>query len=58
MEEWLSQALFEKHLHLPTTVQSSDSPLNIAKSQVFFITAFAKPLLDLTVKAIPGEDVR
>lgn len=53
MEEWASQALYEKYLHLPPTVQSNDSPINEAKSQVFFITAFAKPLLDLTIQAIP-----
>ncbi|KAG5646346.1 hypothetical protein DXG03_003669 [Asterophora parasitica] len=53
MEEWSSQALYEKFLHLPTTVQSNDSPINEAKSQVFFITHFAKPLLDLTIQAIP-----
>ncbi|KAF5379076.1 hypothetical protein D9615_005977 [Tricholomella constricta] len=53
MEEWSSQALYEKFLHLPTTVQSNDSPINEAKSQVFFITHFAKPLLDLTIQAVP-----
>ncbi|KAG6828347.1 hypothetical protein H0H92_008286 [Tricholoma furcatifolium] len=53
MEEWSSQALYEKFLDLPTTVQSTDSPLNEARTQVFFISAFAKPLLDLTIQAIP-----
>ncbi|KAF8068951.1 hypothetical protein FPV67DRAFT_1414332 [Lyophyllum atratum] len=53
MEEWVSQALFENFLHLPTTVQSCDTPVNEAKSQVFFITYFAKPLLDLTIQAVP-----
>ncbi|KAG6849961.1 hypothetical protein H0H93_003150 [Arthromyces matolae] len=53
MEEWSSQALYEKFLDLPTTVQSTDSPINEAKAQVFFISAFAKPLLDLTIQAIP-----
>lgn len=55
MEEWSSQALFEKYLHLPTTVQQSDTPLNEAKSQVFFTTHYAKPLLDLTIQAVPGK---
>ncbi|KAG6841493.1 hypothetical protein C0991_010351 [Blastosporella zonata] len=54
MEEWSSQALYEKFLDLPTTVQSNDSPINEAKAQVFFISVFVKPLLDLTVQAIPG----
>ena len=26
-----------------------------AKGQVFFISNFVKPLLDLTVQAVPGE---
>lgn len=55
MEEWTSQAILEKHLDLPCTVQPSDNPLSEARSQVFFITTFAKPLLDLMVQAIPGE---
>ncbi|GLB42300.1 putative phosphodiesterase [Lyophyllum shimeji] len=52
MEEWSSQALLEKFMHLPTTVQSSDTPVNEASSQVFFITHFAKPLLDLVSQAV------
>lgn len=55
MKEWTSQAVLEKHLDLPATVQPSDDPLVEARSQVFFINTFAKPLLDLTVRAVPGE---
>lgn len=54
MVEWTNQAALERHLHLPATVQPSDTPLREAKSQVFFITTFAKPLFDLTSRAIPG----
>ncbi|KNZ78672.1 3',5'-cyclic-nucleotide phosphodiesterase regA [Termitomyces sp. J132] len=57
MEEWTSQALYEKFLDLPTTVQSDDSPINEANAQVFFISTFAKPLLDLTSQAIPEMKV-
>ncbi|KAF9467800.1 hypothetical protein BDZ94DRAFT_1155311 [Collybia nuda] len=53
MKEWTSQAVLEKNLDLPATVQPSDNPLVEAKSQVFFINTFAKPLLDLTVRAVP-----
>lgn len=55
MEEWTSQALLEKYLDLPPSVQPSDDPIIEAKSQVFFITNFAKPLLDLAVEAVPGK---
>ncbi|KAG6897422.1 hypothetical protein C0992_001736 [Termitomyces sp. T32_za158] len=58
MEEWSSQALYEKFLDLPTTVQSNDSPINEANAQVFFIDKFAKPLLDLTIQAIPDAGLR
>jgi hypothetical protein len=54
MEEWSSQAQFEEELCLPTTQKSDGTPLGVAKSQIFFISFFAKPLLDLSVKAIPG----
>ena len=57
MQEWTSQAYLEKYFGLPSTVQPSDNPLTEAKSQVFFISAYAKPLLDLTVQAIPGDDL-
>lgn len=55
MIEWTNQAALERHLHLPLTLQPSDTPLREAKSQVFFIKLFAKPLFDLTARAIPGE---
>ncbi|KAF8652363.1 hypothetical protein AX16_004393 [Volvariella volvacea WC 439] len=56
IEEWFLQAMFEQQLALPQSVQSSKAPLKEAESQVFFITAFAKPLLDLvsSLRAIPG----
>jgi len=56
MEEWTAQASLEKHCQLPPTVKPSDGdPVSEAKGQVFFINAFAKPLLELTARAIPGE---
>ncbi|TFK72465.1 HD-domain/PDEase-like protein [Pluteus cervinus] len=56
MQEWTSQALFEQHLALPPSVQPSTDPLTEAKSQVYFIQNFAKPLLDLVVQAVPEMD--
>ncbi|KAJ6582889.1 hypothetical protein DFH09DRAFT_1144839 [Mycena vulgaris] len=53
MREWNSQAILEKHHQLPTTVESSNHPLKEVHSQIFFIPKFAKPLLDLTVQAVP-----
>ncbi|KAF9078696.1 hypothetical protein BDP27DRAFT_1281431 [Rhodocollybia butyracea] len=53
MGEWTSQAMLEKYMDLPTTVQCSDDPLSEAKGQVFFINTFAKPLLELMVEALP-----
>ncbi|KAJ7468044.1 hypothetical protein FB451DRAFT_1137150 [Mycena latifolia] len=53
MREWNSQAILEKHHQLPPTVESSDHPLKEVHSQIFFIPKFAKPLLDLTVQAVP-----
>jgi hypothetical protein len=54
MKEWTSQAFLEKYYGLPPTVQPSDDPLIEAKSQVFFISTFAKPLLDITIEAVTG----
>ncbi|KAH9833156.1 HD-domain/PDEase-like protein [Rhodofomes roseus] len=51
--EWTSQLLLEQHLHLPATVKPSDHPLGQAKGQVFFISAFAKPLFELVAQGIP-----
>ncbi|KAF9269705.1 HD-domain/PDEase-like protein [Marasmius fiardii PR-910] len=53
MGEWSSQAMLERCMHLPTTVQATDDPLTGAKGQIFFISTFAKPLLELTVEAVP-----
>jgi hypothetical protein len=53
-QEWNSQAYLEKYCGLPATVQPSDNPLIEAKGQVFFISTFVKPLLDLTIQAVPG----
>ncbi len=55
MKEWNSQAVLEKHFNLAITVPESDDALREARSQVFFMNTFAKPLLDLTVQAIPGQ---
>jgi hypothetical protein len=54
-QEWNSQAYLEKYFNLPATVQPSDNPLVEARGQVFFITKYVKPLLDLTIEAVPGE---
>lgn len=54
MEEWTAQKDLEEHFCLETSVQPSAEPLGVAKSQKFFISTFAKPLLDLSVQAIPG----
>lgn len=53
MEEWTAQKDLEEHFCLETSVQPSAEPLGVAKSQKFFISTFAKPLLDLSVQAIP-----
>ncbi|KIY68490.1 HD-domain/PDEase-like protein [Cylindrobasidium torrendii FP15055 ss-10] len=53
MKEWHCQASFEKQLSLPTTVQSSEDALSEAKGQLFFNATFARPLFELTIKAIP-----
>ncbi|TRM62334.1 hypothetical protein BD626DRAFT_548700 [Schizophyllum amplum] len=53
MTEWTSQAHLERYLDLPTTVQTAESPLAEASSQIFFISTFAMPLVSLMVEAIP-----
>ncbi|KAF8183132.1 hypothetical protein BJ912DRAFT_906054 [Pholiota molesta] len=53
MQEWTAQAQFEEELQLAPTVMSSDDPIKEAGGQIFFITNFAKPLLELTEKAVP-----
>lgn len=55
MREWNSQAILEKHHQLPPTVESSDHPMKEVHSQIFFIPNFVKPLLDLTMQAVPGK---
>ena len=54
MREWTAQALLEQEYHLKQSVMSSDDPLKEAESQIFFISIFAKPLLELTVRAAPN----
>ncbi|KAF9008107.1 HD-domain/PDEase-like protein [Hymenopellis radicata] len=53
MREWSCQAMLEKQLSLPCTVQSSEDALSEANSQIFFNKVFAKPLLELVVRAVP-----
>ncbi|KAJ6478713.1 hypothetical protein C8R47DRAFT_628063 [Mycena vitilis] len=53
LREWNAQAALERHHRLPPTVEASDHPLREAHSQMFFIPAFVKPLLDLVVRAVP-----
>lgn len=57
MEEWTCQATLERHFHLPVSVSPAVTPVAEAMSQVWFINAFAKPLLDLAVQAIPRKSV-
>ena len=52
--EWASQALLERQLRLPVSVQDSDDPVTEAKGQISFIQAFCLPLLEITAVAIPG----
>ncbi|KAI0266541.1 hypothetical protein BC834DRAFT_133555 [Gloeopeniophorella convolvens] len=52
-EEWTTQATLERHLHMNPSVKEEDDPLSEAKSQVWFIETFAKPLFDLTACGIP-----
>ncbi|KIY47878.1 HD-domain/PDEase-like protein [Fistulina hepatica ATCC 64428] len=56
MVEWTSQAMLEEHFSLPSTVNACVDSVAEAASQVFFIQTFAKPLLDLMVRAIPEMD--
>lgn len=53
MQEWTAQAQLEEELQLQSTVKSSDDPIKEAEGQIFFISYFAKPLLELTEKAVP-----
>ncbi|EAU89427.2 high-affinity phosphodiesterase [Coprinopsis cinerea okayama7 len=53
MQEWLAQKKLEEHFSLEHSVQPSEDPLVVSKSQIFFISKFAKPLLDITAKAVP-----
>ncbi|KAI0002581.1 hypothetical protein BJV74DRAFT_882194 [Russula compacta] len=52
-EEWTSQATLERHLHMIPSVKEQVDPLSEAKSQIWFIETFAKPLFDLTASGIP-----
>ncbi|KAK2461203.1 hypothetical protein APHAL10511_006730 [Amanita phalloides] len=53
MKEWAKQAIYEKSLAFKPTVQECTTPLKEARSQVFFLEKFARPLLQLTTRAIP-----
>ncbi|KAG6377355.1 hypothetical protein JVT61DRAFT_15150 [Boletus reticuloceps] len=53
MAEWDCQASLERLWQLPPSVQPSDTPLAQVRGQIFFISKFAKPLLDITAKGIP-----
>ncbi|KAI0066906.1 HD-domain/PDEase-like protein [Artomyces pyxidatus] len=53
MEEWTSQAILERYLHLPPSVKASEDPIAEAESQVWFIETFARPLFELTAAGIP-----
>ncbi|KAF8556827.1 HD-domain/PDEase-like protein [Imleria badia] len=53
MAEWNCQASLERLWQLPPSVQLSETPLAQVQGQIFFISTFAKPLLDITAKGIP-----
>ncbi|KAF5311115.1 hypothetical protein D9619_007985 [Psilocybe cf. subviscida] len=53
MQEWIRQASFEQELQMKPSVPFTDGPLAEAGGQKYFISAFAKPLLELTERAIP-----
>ncbi|KAH8105589.1 hypothetical protein DFH11DRAFT_1481780, partial [Phellopilus nigrolimitatus] len=53
--EWASQALLERQLCLPVSVQDSDDPITEANGQISFITLFCCPLLEITSLAVPAE---
>ncbi|KAH7887005.1 hypothetical protein F5I97DRAFT_1872260 [Phlebopus sp. FC_14] len=53
MAEWSSQASLEKLWRLPPSVQPSECPLTQVSGQIFFISTFAKPLMDIVAKAVP-----
>jgi len=57
MDEWTAQADLEDHFCLQQSIKTSSDPLAGAESQIGFISAFVKPLLDLTVKAVPGSSM-
>ncbi|KIK96208.1 hypothetical protein PAXRUDRAFT_138985 [Paxillus rubicundulus Ve08.2h10] len=54
MTEWSCQASLEKLWQLPPSVQPPECPLAKVRGQIFFISTFAKPLMDLTARGIPG----
>ncbi|KAH7925466.1 HD-domain/PDEase-like protein [Leucogyrophana mollusca] len=53
LSEWSSQTSLEKQFDLPTSLPPSECPLARVKGQIFFISTFAKPLMDIVAKAIP-----
>ena len=55
MAEWNCQASLERLWQLPPSVQPSETPLGQVRGQIFFVSTFAKPLLDITAKGIPGQ---
>jgi hypothetical protein len=53
MQEWKAQADLEEEYDLKPSVMSSTDPIKEAESQIFFISHFLRPMLQLTVKAVP-----
>ena len=54
MTEWTTQSNLEEEYNLQQTLYPShDDPLKEARSQIFFIKTYVKPLLKLTYSAIP-----
>jgi len=58
MSEWTTQSNLEEEYNLQQTLYPShDDPLKEARSQIFFIKTFVKPLLKLTHAAIPTMEM-
>ncbi|KAF9225714.1 HD-domain/PDEase-like protein [Gyrodon lividus] len=53
MAEWNCQASLEKLWQLPPSVQTLECPLAQVRGQIYFISTFAKPLMDITAKGVP-----
>ncbi|KAH7913325.1 hypothetical protein BJ138DRAFT_649557 [Hygrophoropsis aurantiaca] len=53
LSEWSSQTSLEIQFHLPPSNPPTEPPLARVNGQIFFVSKFAKPLMDMVAKAIP-----